>query len=56
MRAQTFADSSKVREMVSSRTLELNPRHPIISKLNKLIQESPDDEVHNIYQNSLLPF
>jgi len=45
MRAQTFADSSKVREMVSSRTLELNPRHPIISKLNKLIQESPDDEV-----------
>merc|ERR1711871_492435 len=39
MRAQTFADSSKVNQMTSSRTLELNPRHPIISKLNTALSE-----------------
>lgn len=44
MRAQTFADSSKIREMVSSRTLELNPRHPIVTKLNQLVQDSPEEQ------------
>jgi len=44
MRAQTFADSSKIREMVSSRTLELNPRHPIVSKLNQLAQDAPEEQ------------
>merc|ERR1711871_1914642 len=39
MRAQTFADSSRVNQMTSSRTLELNPRHPIISKLNTALSE-----------------
>jgi len=39
MRAQTFADSSRVNQMTSSRTLELNPRHPIISKLNAALSE-----------------
>lgn len=44
MRAQTFADSNKVNQMVSSRNLELNPRHPIISKLNAAVSEEGGDE------------
>merc|ERR1712070_234853 len=48
MRAQTFADSSKVNQMMSSRSLELNPRHPIISKLNAaLSEEGAEDEESN---------
>jgi len=48
MRAQTFADSSRVNQMTSSRTLELNPRHPIISKLNAALSEdgAEDEESH----------
>ena len=48
MRAQTFADSSRVNQMTSSRTLELNPRHPIISKLNTALSEdgAEDEESH----------
>jgi heat shock protein beta len=44
MRAQTFADPSAMQQLSASRTLELNPRHPIIIELNKLVEESPDDE------------
>lgn len=47
MRAQTFADTSKVNQMMSSRTLELNPRHPIISKLNAAISEGGEEEESN---------
>jgi heat shock protein beta len=44
MRAQTFADPSAMQQMSASRTLELNPRHPIIVELNKLVESSPDEE------------
>jgi heat shock protein beta len=44
MRAQTFADPTAMQQMSASRTLELNPRHPIIVELNKLVEASPDDE------------
>merc|ERR1711871_1913816 len=47
MRAQTFADSSKVNQMMSSRTLELNPRHPIISKLNAAVSEDGGEEAES---------
>lgn len=30
--------------MVAQRTLELNPRHPIVIELNRLVVESPSDE------------
>lgn len=60
MRAQTFADTSKVKEMVSSRTLELNPRHPIVSKLNQMVQadgaesdESTKDLVWLVHDTAL---
>merc|ERR1712178_230523 len=47
MRAQTFADSSKVNQMMSSRTLELNPRHPIISKLNEAVSDGGEEDESN---------
>jgi heat shock protein beta len=44
MRAQTFADPSALQQMTASRTLELNPRHPIVIKLNTLVEEAPDED------------
>jgi len=44
MRAQTFADQSNIKTMSASKTLELNPRHPIIINLNKRIIEQPDEQ------------
>jgi len=44
MRAQTFANNERIRDMGSTKTLELNPRHPIIIELNSLVQDSPDDQ------------
>lgn len=44
MRAQTFADPTAMQQMSASRTLELNPRHPIIIELNKLAESAPDEE------------
>merc|ERR1711871_758689 len=44
MRAQTFANTDRVREMASTKTLELNPRHPIVIELNSLVQDSPDEQ------------
>lgn len=44
MRAQTFSSQDSLKAMASQKTLELNPRHPIIITLNKLAQESPDDQ------------
>jgi heat shock protein beta len=43
-KAQTFANSERMKEMASQRTLELNPRHPIIVELNSLAQESPEEQ------------
>ena len=48
MRSQAFADDKKssMQYMMSQRTLELNPRHPIFTKMMDLVQdESGDDEV-----------
>merc|ERR1711871_685115 len=47
MRAQTFADGNKVNQMMSTRTLELNPRHPIISKLNAAVSEDGGEEAES---------
>lgn len=30
--------------MLASKTLEINPRHPIVAKLNKLVKEDPDNQ------------
>lgn len=44
---QTFADGNKVNQMMSTRTLELNPRHPIISKLNAAVSEDGGEEAES---------
>lgn len=44
MRAQTFANPDAYKQMMATKTLELNPRHPIIIKLNKLVQEDGKSE------------
>ena len=44
MKAQTFADNTRIQEMGGMRNMELNPRHPIIEELNTLVQDKPDDE------------
>ena len=59
MRAQTFTDAEHVRSMAAQRTLELNPRHPIVVELNRLITEnSADDSVKDLafllYDTALL--
>ncbi|CAE7379298.1 HSP90B1, partial [Symbiodinium microadriaticum] len=43
MRAQTFANPDAMKQMAASRTLEVNPRHPIVIELNKLVQNGDDE-------------
>jgi len=38
MRAQTFANQDNLKSISASKTLELNPRHPIIIELNSRVQ------------------
>jgi heat shock protein 90kDa beta len=44
VRAQTLANPEAYKMMMASKTLELNPRHPIIAKLNQLVKDEPDSE------------
>ena len=43
MRAQTMGGQD-MRGMSNARTLELNPRHPIVTKLNELCVSAPDEQ------------
>lgn len=45
MRAQTFADPSKLSFLSSPKTFEINARHPLILELLKLSEEAPEDEI-----------
>jgi heat shock protein beta len=59
MRAQTFASGDSLKTMSAQRTLELNPRHPIVVALNKKVAESPDAEstkdlAFHLYDTALL--
>jgi HSP90 family molecular chaperone len=38
-------DPSKLSMMMSQKTMEINPRHPIVAELNKRIKDNPEDEV-----------
>ncbi len=44
MRAQTFSTQENIKAMAASRTLELNPRHPLVAELNSLVKDSPDEQ------------
>lgn len=59
MRAQTFANPEILKTMVASKTLELNPRHPIIAELNKRVKEDPENDATKnlaflVYDTALL--
>jgi len=59
MRAQTFANPEALKSMMASKTLELNPRHPIIVELNKKVQEDADSEAtrnlaHLVFDTALM--
>jgi len=59
MRSQTFSNPEALKAMAASKTLELNPRHPIIVALNKRVAEKGEDEttknmVHVVYDTALL--
>merc|ERR1712054_6896 len=44
MKAQAFADNKQAQFMVSKKTMEINPRHPIVIELNKLAKEDAKSE------------
>merc|ERR1711871_934236 len=44
MQSQAFADTKRTQYLVSKKTMEINPRHPIIIELKKRAEESPEDE------------
>jgi heat shock protein beta len=59
MRAQTFASSDHIKAMSAAKTLELNPRHPIVIELNSLVTSAPDEQAtkdlgHLLFDTALL--
>ncbi|CAN0009423.1 unnamed protein product, partial [Ectocarpus sp. 4 AP-2014] len=44
MKAQTLADSKQMGLLGGHRSMEINPRHPIVHELNKKIEEDPESE------------
>jgi HSP90 family molecular chaperone len=44
MQSQAFADNKRTSYLTSKKTMEINPRHPIIIELRKRAEESPDNE------------
>merc|ERR1711968_400375 len=44
MQSQAFADNKRTQYLVSKKTLEINPRHPIVVELLKRAEEAPEDE------------
>jgi heat shock protein 90kDa beta len=59
MRSQAFSDPSKAQHMASQKTMEINPRHPIIAELNRQVQTKADaqettDTAWLLYDTALL--
>merc|ERR1712070_282554 len=44
MKSQAFADSGKSQYLISKKTMEINPRHPLVIELNSLVEDSPDEQ------------
>jgi heat shock protein beta len=44
MKSQTFSNPEAYKHMLATKTLELNPRHPIVIELQKLVAEKPKEE------------
>jgi len=45
MKAQTFSSGENAKLMQAQKTLELNPRHPIVSSLLRAAQANPEDQM-----------
>jgi len=43
MQSQAFADPKRSEYLLSKKTMEINPRHPIIIEMQKRAAENPDD-------------
>merc|ERR1712224_640357 len=59
MQSQAFADNKRTSYLVSKKTMEINPRHPIVIELQKRATESPEDQdtkdlAHLMYDTALL--
>jgi molecular chaperone HtpG len=58
MKAQTFSDNAQHQYMLPKKTMEINPRHPLIKELKKRSSEEPDDksvvEIANLLYDSAL--
>lgn len=50
IKSQAFADTSRMGYMASKKTMELNPRHPIVAQMNRWLTESDEhrEEVENL--------
>merc|ERR1719326_1180492 len=44
MKSQAFAEQKQASYMMSKKTMEVNPRHPIVIELNKLLKDNADSE------------
>merc|ERR1712187_1088907 len=44
-KSQAFSDAKKSAYLFSKKTLEINPRHPIIAELNNRVQAAGEDKV-----------
>merc|ERR1712054_359112 len=40
MRSQAFSDPGRAQYMNSAKTMEINPRHPIVAELNRHVEEN----------------
>jgi len=54
MKAQTFADQEKQAYMVSKKTMEINPRHPLIREMSKRVVVDKADK--QLKDSALLMF
>jgi len=58
MKAQTFSDNAQHQWMLPKKTMEINPRHPLIQELRKKSSEDPEDksivEIANLLYDSAL--
>lgn len=43
MKSQAFGDKSRMQMMLSQKTMEINPRHPIVAELKKLVEEDEEN-------------
>lgn len=53
-KSQTLNSKEHIESMRATKTLEINPRHPIIIELNRLATEKPDDQVTKDLANLVL--